>query len=510
MTDSPDGTESVGAESGDDGQLTIRIPNPKVYMARQSQWKGRRGKPRCDHCRLNNLKCDRVLPTCNHCSWANGRECKYTPLPTPAHRGIPRCDRCRLKNLKCDRSLPICNHCQEDNEEDCNYTPKKRHKVPTENQTATPKGDGNMTPYASKTASFLVSEVPSDHEAEVPAESSTAPNGNGATPANKHTFESELRTEPQIKQYKPPGSPTPGDDNAMDVDSEMFQQVGPDGVVTWVRKLALPPLAAKSSSSTSASASGSGYHRPFVLDQGMIVTTPHIDPWTHPSFAPLPTAVLQTLVAITAIEMPARHAFDEALVRFVGGLAPELRETATFIPDVYADVAHAITEGRISELSVRLQLWASCHHARSGSHKQHLLILPRDAYYNMDRADEESLRTHYAALTDGEPVPLKPEDPVAGSLATPDPVAVFDRVPVQQQIYDVLVYTHRNHSTAPSMLSEARRIGVATITWPMVEIFTRLCPLCKMRGKNSTRAAVSEEDPSASSASRSHSHVSKR
>lgn len=56
MAESPEGSESVGVESGDDGQLTIRIPNPKVYMARQSQWKGRRGKPRCDHCRINNLK----------------------------------------------------------------------------------------------------------------------------------------------------------------------------------------------------------------------------------------------------------------------------------------------------------------------------------------------------------------------------------------------------------------------------------------------------------------------
>ena len=55
MADSPAGSESAN-ESGDDGGLTIRIPNPKVYMARQSQWKGRRGKPRCDHCRLNNLK----------------------------------------------------------------------------------------------------------------------------------------------------------------------------------------------------------------------------------------------------------------------------------------------------------------------------------------------------------------------------------------------------------------------------------------------------------------------
>jgi hypothetical protein len=99
MSDSPEELDSAEELNGD-SQLTIRIPNPKVYMARQSQWKGRRGKPRCDHCRTNNLKCDRVLPTCNHCSWANGRECRYTPLPTPAHRGIPRCDMCRLRNLK--------------------------------------------------------------------------------------------------------------------------------------------------------------------------------------------------------------------------------------------------------------------------------------------------------------------------------------------------------------------------------------------------------------------------
>jgi hypothetical protein len=53
MADSPEETDSL---TTDDGQLIIRIPNPKVYMARQSQWIGRRGKPRCDHCRRNNLK----------------------------------------------------------------------------------------------------------------------------------------------------------------------------------------------------------------------------------------------------------------------------------------------------------------------------------------------------------------------------------------------------------------------------------------------------------------------
>lgn len=45
--DAPDAPESG---------FRIRIPNPSLYMERQSQWKGRRGKPRCDFCRAGNLR----------------------------------------------------------------------------------------------------------------------------------------------------------------------------------------------------------------------------------------------------------------------------------------------------------------------------------------------------------------------------------------------------------------------------------------------------------------------
>lgn len=48
--------EDVVMDDSDDPQLTIRIPNPKVYMARQSLWVGHRGKLRCDQCRAHNLK----------------------------------------------------------------------------------------------------------------------------------------------------------------------------------------------------------------------------------------------------------------------------------------------------------------------------------------------------------------------------------------------------------------------------------------------------------------------
>lgn len=241
----------------------------------------------------------------------------------------------------------------------------------------------------------------------------------------------------------------------------------------------------------------------------MIVTTPHIDPWAHNSFAPLPEAVLQALRIVNAIEMPSRHAFDEALGRFVAGLSSELRETATFTVESYSEVARAVSEGTVGELPPKLKTWATCHHARAGSRKSYLILLPRDAFYNMNPADEEKLRANYIVQTDGEANGVEQLENGGNSLES---AAVFERVPVQSQIYDILVFTHRNHGVASTMLFEARRIGIvrsqsrfitsrrlmpslqATITWPMVEIFIRLCPLCKMRAKGGSRHSVAEEE----------------
>lgn len=191
----------------------------------------------------------------------------------------------------------------------------------------------------------------------------------------------------------------------------------------------------------------------------MIVTTPHIDPWTHPAFSPLPDTVLRALNAVNAIEMPTRHSFDEILSRFIAGLTPELRETATFLPEIYADIARAVSEGLVAELPTRLRIWASCHHARAGSRKHHLILLPRDAFYNMNPADEEKLRANYIVRTDGEGAGsvVKPDSDSATGLES---AAVFERVPVHNQIYDVLVYTHRNHGSPSTMLFETRRMGI--------------------------------------------------
>ena len=194
----------------------------------------------------------------------------------------------------------------------------------------------------------------------------------------------------------------------------------------------------------------------------MIVTTPHVDPWSHPAFVPLPDFVIRGLRAVNAIEMPSRHAFDDALQKFLLGLSAELRDTAAFPAETYAELARAVADARLPALPPRLQLWAACHHARAGSAKRHLLLLPRDAFYHMNRDDEENLRVNYLVQVDGEEHSEPAKKLVEHGLSQAQSAAVFQRVPVQNQIFDVLVYTHRNHGPSATMLFEARRIGMVS------------------------------------------------
>ena len=194
----------------------------------------------------------------------------------------------------------------------------------------------------------------------------------------------------------------------------------------------------------------------------MIVTTPHVDPWSHPSFVPLPDVIVHGLRTVKAIEMPTRHAYEDTLQKFLLGLSAELRDTAAFPADTYAELARAVADGRLAALPARLQLWAACHHARAGSAKRHLLLLPRDAFYHMNREDEEKLRLNYVVQADGEEHSEPAKQLAENGISPAQSTAVFQRVPVQNQIYDVLVYTHRNHGGSATMLFEAHRIGMVS------------------------------------------------
>lgn len=477
MSESPDGTDSV-EDLNDDGQLTIRIPNPKMFMARQSQWKGRRGKPRCDHCRVNNLKCDRVLPTCNHCSYANGRNCEYTPLPTPAHRGIPRCDRCRLRNMKCDRNLPVCNHCaEEESATECNYTPKKRHKVPSDHGVTRER---QMAPYGAKTASFLVSDVPSPEEhttlaSNDPNESRDSHSFYGQNVASSsrscgasdssasHVRGGSQEGEPSLHSHF--GRFTP----------DYHGQGWPSGSSSGPQNNIPRAQPNKSISFISHS---------FPPDQEAVIRKSLVESWAHPSFAPLPDAVSQRIGNVNSVEMPSRASFEDSLADFLHNLPQDLRETATFAPNIYAAMSHALSKGNLDDLSDRLRMWLTIHHVRLGSEKYHLLLIPRDSFFHLEAAEEEELRKDYIAHIDNCGKTSSKADAVDHDFGGFEWTRAFERIPVQDQIYDILVYAHRAHGSSSSMLFEVRRMGMATITWPMVETFIRLCPLCNLRSKS--------------------------
>lgn len=88
-----------------------------------------------------------------------------------------------------------------------------------------------MEPYAAKTASFLVSDLPPGAQVPITA----ADSGMIAGPSGSHVFESELRTEPQIRQYMPPHTPPIRDGSTpMNEDGEGYQHNGGEGHFTLV------------------------------------------------------------------------------------------------------------------------------------------------------------------------------------------------------------------------------------------------------------------------------------
>ncbi|KAJ8696512.1 hypothetical protein PTI98_006380 [Pleurotus ostreatus] len=426
-------------------------------MARQSAWIGRRGKPRCDHCRLNNLKCDRILPTCNHCSWASGRECRYTPLPTPAHRGIPRCDRCRRKNLKCDRNLPVCNHCSEDDDAECNYTPKKRHKATAEQVSAQ-----DHDAHSHKAESSPTSE--SVHHDGL-AESKRAHTFYGQNVATRNDLDKPIQS--QTGRF------------TADYLQSKSQYAGP-----------LPVIAPKPSSLGDSSLSFISHA--FAPGQGIIVNSTYVQPWSHPSFSPLPESILQRLGSVDSSEMPNRETFDDNIASFLGDLLPELRDTACLPPDIYLSMSRSLVANDLSKLPARLRDWISINHIRSGSSKGSLLLVPRDSIFQAADTEVTRLLKAYRDSVDGS---NGSDDELSGDV---DFSQAFERLLVRNQLYDVLAYAHRSHGPPPSMLFELRKAAIAYVTWPMIEIFIRLCPLCNNRAKRLASAGKSEAPVEAS------------
>ncbi|KAF9562781.1 hypothetical protein CPC08DRAFT_633607 [Agrocybe pediades] len=416
----------VADTASDDGdeQLTIRIPNPKVYMARQSQWVGRRGKPRCDSCRNNNFKCDRATPACNHCSWAS-TNCKYTPLPTPAHRGIPRCDRCRAHNFKCDRNLPICNKCVEVSPAaECNYTPKKRLSR-----------KASQDPTSNTHTSSLNSR-----QTLLPVGTADDPDKIRRGSLNNHTFYGH-----NIAVAQTPGA------------SSMFSET--------MRR---------------ASDQDCNHTGRFTADirQDVVPRTSFIEPWQHPSCSPLPDYILDALHRLDASTMTDRLEFERRLSFFLDNMMRPLQEVASFPLEKYLAIRDSLLRDNTNHLSERLRSWIAMHKLCLGSERYNLIMIPRDSVFAMDPAMSDTYRRRYAAVFSKPP--SEQED-----LQVTFYNHYFDILPVREQLYDILTYAHRSHSSATQMVNTILRLRYACITWPMADLYVSLCPVCNPQDTDS-------------------------
>ncbi|KAJ7730261.1 hypothetical protein DFH07DRAFT_756352 [Mycena maculata] len=446
MAESQDETASIG-EVSDDGRAVTTTTNNSPATA-DSAWTSRRGKARCDSCRLRNLKCDRILPTCNQCRWTPVTDCTYTPLPTPAHRGVPRCDRCRESNLKCDRAAPVCQYCRESNISDCRYTPKKRARPPSEQSQPS-----SRVPYntQAQSASFMFTNI--------------------SGPVETHSYNRAF-----VNENIQSSSSRPDAGRMIEIDrtapAPSYQRTtsfseGPP--------LALLPAPVPPSYPTQQPFISHSFPEP--------VRNFQIKPWSHPSFIPLPEPMLRRLGGLRSVEMPSREEFDKALEDFLSKLMPDLRETACLPPEAYATLANCLSKGNITRLSTRIRAWATCHRLCSGSDKLNLILAPRDSVFALSPEEEHRMIKEYRSSLDGQPQSLpSPSQKSDKDNANTEGSAVFERLPVQPQIYDCLAYAHRGHASSVAVLMEIRRLGIASITWPMAEIFIGLCPLCNVKG----------------------------
>jgi hypothetical protein len=201
----------------------------------------------------------------------------------------------------------------------------------------------------------------------------------------------------------------------------------------------------------------------YQYDGARITSIRHIEPWYHSDFAPLPRTVLQGIRTANPSEMPTRHDYDKALLQFLTELPLELREVSAFAPDVYAGLAQAIEKGDTSTLSERVGSWVVHHHVRTGSRKYRLLLLPREQYFVIRHEREEKLRNEFMAEVDGDVFLSKPLSASSqGKQPVREGATAFIRVPVSPQIYDALVYAHKNHSTPSSTLTQIRQAGIVS------------------------------------------------
>jgi hypothetical protein len=191
--------------------------------------------------------------------------------------------------------------------------------------------------------------------------------------------------------------------------------------------------------------------------------------WSHPSFIPLPEFARKDLAQIDFSEHPTRLEVDTAVWTMTLNLVDGLRETALLNIDVYVKTTHALRADGKAGMSERIYTWANIHRLNSGSGKYNVILVPRDSVFAMDEKGAEAHRRQFMdALMDPAVDATRLQVPynflfiyvrhiLTWSIILQ--ACQYSRLPVQNQLYDILSWAHRNHANAGQMLKEVESLG---------------------------------------------------
>lgn len=181
--------------------------------------------------------------------------------------------------------------------------------------------------------------------------------------------------------------------------------------------------------------------------------------------------------------MPTRTYFDASLIATLSDWSTQLAAVAAFTPNTYAGIAEytkfsrdgrcGIASGRLDNLgedvSTAVKKWIAVHHVRSGSESRYLAVLPRDEYIYMKAKDQDRLLEQLIQEVDGVADSMSSDKDVSED-ATVSPTdqdigfKAFWRVPVLPQIYEILVYAHRDHDSAIETLQAVTEAGFVRLS----------------------------------------------
>ena len=316
--------------------------------------------------------------------------------------------------MKCDRSSPVCNHCKEDKTTECNYTPKKRRKV-TSQITADPVKRETVDNVGSPSLSLPDFDGEDGFYDQTMASTSRTREGSLSSPSGGLIARNLEMGRSPTDLSPSPFSPSLGNK---------------------------PPDPKQLSYSYST--------------QEVISSSP-ILPWTHSTLAPLPYFIVRGLESINSAEMPSAATYNESLTGFLGETLDELRETWCLTLDTYATVSRCLSSGDTSELSPKLREWITLHHLCSGSDRFNLILMPRESTFQADERSRESYRRVYCAQVDANVN-------TGGRGDSGKTIDHFDRLPVREQIFDLLTYAHVSHNDAFAMLSSVKSWGFVSFS----------------------------------------------